>query len=219
MTSSAAKSSATTRAPWRASSKAWRPKPAPASRTRSPRPTPSAARRAERTVSTSSHPAVATSLVDVRRHRQDLAVLLDGLLGAASPRPALEDPLAAGRADAGPELGFVEAAGDGRRQRLGVTGRARQDGVAVASGDLREGPAVGGHEGGARDHRFDRREAEPLVEAGHDRQLGLGVELDDPLVGDTGDEVDVGEEAERADEVHALAVARLADDRQRDVAL
>ncbi len=84
-------------------------------------------------------------------------------------------------------------------------------------GHLRQRPAVGRHQCGAGDHRLDGRQAEPLVEARHDGELGLCVELDDGFVGDAGDEVDVLAEPERADEVHALSVLRLADDRQRHV--
>ena len=159
-------------------------------------------------------------LGDVRRHRQHLAVLLDGELGAAPPRPAVEHALAAGGADAGAQLGVVEAAADRRGQRLGVAGRARQHGLAVGAGDLGQRAAVGGDERRAGGHRLDRRQAEALVEARHDGQLGLGVELDDALVGDAGDERRrASPQAELLDQVHALARLRLADDRQRDVAL
>ena len=61
---------------------------------------------------------------------------------------------------------------------------ALQHRLAVAAGDLGQGAAVGGDEADAGGHRLDRRQAEALVEAGHDGQLGLGVQLDDALVGD-----------------------------------
>ena len=73
-------------------------------------------------------------------------------------------------------------------ERVGVAGRALQHRLAVAAGDLGQGAAVGRHEGGASGHRLDRRQAEALVQARHDGQLRLGVELDDALVGDPGDE-------------------------------
>ena len=126
---------------------------------------------------------VAAQLGDVLRHRQHLAVLLDGELGATRPRPALEHTATAGFADGGAQLGVGEGAPDRRRQVAGVALAAPEHGVAVGAGDLGQRATVGGDERCAGAHRLDRREAEALVEAGHDRQLGLAVELDDALVG------------------------------------
>ena len=134
------------------------------------------------------------------------------------PRPALEDALAPGRADTGAQLGVVQAARDGGGQRSGVAGPARQHRLAVATGHLRQRPAVGRHQCGAGDHRLDRRQAEPLVQARDDGELGLGVQLDDASSVTPETKWTCVAEPERADEVHALAVLRLADDRQRDVA-
>ena len=74
--------------------------------------------------------------------------------------------------------------GSPRRATSASPAAALQHGLAVAAGDLGQGAAVGGDEAGAGGHRLDRRQAEALVEAGHDGQLGLGVQLDDALVGD-----------------------------------
>ncbi len=171
----------------------------------------------KRTVSIDQAAAVPCRLGDVLRHRQDLAVLLDGELRTASPRPPLDDPSPSGLADAGTQLGVVEAAPDRLGERIGVAGGALQHGVSVTAGDLGEGAAIGRHERRTRGHRLDRRQAEPLVQARHDRQLGLGVELDDALVGHPGHERDRVAEAVRVDEVHALAGLGPADDRQRHV--
>src|SRR6266542_4245522 len=129
-----------TSAPMRASSKAWRPNPAPASSTRSPRRTPS---RSKRMVSTSDA-AVPAQLADIVRHRQHLAVLLDGLRRAMVPGPTVDHPPAPGVPDTGAQPGIVEAAADGRGQRVGVAGRGLQHGLTVGAGDLRQGAAIGG---------------------------------------------------------------------------
>ena len=106
--------------PRRAASNTWRPKPAADVEHEV------AGLQAElgRTGSVStSDPAVPAQLGDVRRHGQDLAVLVDGELGAVPPAPALDHPLAAGGADP------VRAARGSSRprrmvrgQRLGVAG-------------------------------------------------------------------------------------------------
>ena len=159
------------------------------------------------------------SFCDVVWHRQHLAVLVDGHLGAASPAPPVDDPAAPGRTDARAQRGVVEATRDRRRERAGIAGRALQHRVAVGARHLGQRTAVGGDERDAGAHRLDGGQAEALVEARHDGQLGLGIELDDPLVGYPRHEVDVRAQTELVDEVHALAGLRLADDRQRDVAL
>ena len=56
-------------------------------------------------------------------------------------------------------------------------------GLAVGAGDLGQGAARGGDQADAGGHGLDRGQREALVQAGHDGQLGLGVELDDALVG------------------------------------
>ena len=62
---------------------------------------------------------------------------------------------------------------------------ALQHRVAVAAGDLGQRAAVGGDERRCRSHIASiAGQAEALVEARHDGQLGLGVQLDDALVGD-----------------------------------
>ena len=160
-------------------SNAWRPKPAPTSSTRSPRRRPSLSKRI---VSTQIAP-VPPQLLDVVRHRQHLAVLVDRHLRAAPPAPPLDDASAPGRADPGAQRGVVEAARDRRGERAGVAGRALQHRVAVGAGHLGQRASVGGDERRAGAHRLDGGQAEALVEARHDGQLGLGVQLDDPLVG------------------------------------
>ena len=164
-------------------------------------------------------PSVPPELGDVGRHRQHLAVLVDGHLGAALPRPTIEHALATGGADPGAGVGIVEATADRRGERVDVAGLAAEHRLAVDAGDLGEGAAVGGDERGTGTHRLDRRQAEPLVEARHDGQFGFGVELDDALVADARHELDVGQQAERLDQVHRVAGARLADDGERDVPL
>ena len=81
--------------------------------------------------------------------------------------------------------------------------------------DLGQGAAGGGHEGDAAGHGLDGRQREALVERGDDRDLGLGVELDDAVV------VDAAHELHRVLEAEALdgggddaALAGPADDHQ-----
>ena len=85
----------------------------------------------KRIVSTQTPRRCRAQLGHVLRHRQHLAVLLDGQLGAAAPAPSLDHPAPAGGADAGAELGVVEAAADAspparRRRRPGTTARSRR---------------------------------------------------------------------------------------------
>ena len=91
---------------------------------------------------------------------------------------------------------------------------AAEDGLAVGSSDLGGRAAVGRDQRGPRTHRLDGREAEPLVEARHHGQFRFGVELDDPLVGDSGDELDGLAEAIPLDQIHALAGLGSTDDGQ-----
>jgi hypothetical protein len=56
--------------------------------------------------------------------------------------------------------------------------------------------ATSGHPGA---HRLDGGQREALVERGDDGELGLGVQLDDALVGHAGDELDVVGEAQLVD--------------------
>ena len=158
---------------------------------------------------------VAAELVDVGRHGQHLAVLLDGHARRSAATSSARAPAGARRRRPGPRSsGSSRPRAIVAAQRLGVAGPARQHGVAVGAGDLGQRAAVGGDERRAGGHRLDGRQAEPLVQARHDGQLGLGVELDDALVGDAGHEVDVvGCSPSDVDQVHALAGLRLADDR------
>ena len=138
-----------------------------------------------------------------------------------APAPPLDHPLAAGGAD---PLAAAPASSRPRRMRggegVGVAGRARQHGVAVGAGHLGQGAAVGGHEAGAGGHRLDGGQREALVEAGHDGQLGLGVELDDALVGHAGHELTRRRRGRAARCGSAASPAlRPADDRERDVPL
>jgi hypothetical protein len=112
-------------------------------------------------------PSVPAQLVDVVRHRQHLAVLVDGQL-AQWRQLQRSTPAAAGVADAGAQLGVVEAAAD-RRERAS-TSPARHCSTVSPSRPVTSGsaPPSVGHEAGARGHRLDRREAEALVQAGHD---------------------------------------------------
>ena len=84
-------------------------------------------------------------------------------------------------------------------QRLGVAGRHEQGGVAVGADDLGQRAAGGGDERHAARHGLDGRQREALVERRHDGELGLGVQLDDALVGDAGHELDASREAELVD--------------------
>jgi len=120
--------------------------------------------------------------------------------------------------DPGTQLGVVEPAGDRGGKGIFVAGPTLQHRVAVGAGDLGERAAVGGDQWCAAAHRFDGWQAEALVQAGHDGHLGLGVELDDAFVADARHELDVRGEAVGVDEVHRVAGAGLADDRERHVA-
>ena len=71
----------------------------------------------------------------------------------------------------------------------GVARRHEEAGLVVAADDLGHGAAGGGDERHAARHRLDRGQREALVERRHARDLGLGVELDDALGGDAGDEL------------------------------
>ena len=104
-------------------------------------------------------------------------------------------------------------------QAVDVACPALQHRVAVAAGHLGQRAAVGGDQADAGRHRLDGRQAESLVQAGHDGQLGLGVELDDALVVHPADELDVRAQAEPIDQIVARAFAGLADDGQGHVAL
>ena len=175
--------------------------------------------RSRRTVSISRPAVAARQLGDVGRHGQDLAVLLDGQLGAAPPRPPLEHPLPPGGADAGSQL--RRRRGRGRSSPRARRRRPRHDRTVSPSRPVTSGrapPSVATSAGPGR-HRLDRRQAEALVQARHDRQLGLGVQLDDPLVVRRRTRTRRGRAGRAVDEVHALARLRLADDRERDVAL
>ena len=200
------------------------------SRRRRRAPGPPAARRArptDRSGSSASaggpgsdRTAVAMQLGDVGRHRQHLAVLLDGELGAAPPRPAVEHALASGGADAGAQLGVVEAAADRRGQRVGVAGRGTaapcRRRVPVTSGSAPPSVATS---------------AVPVTIASIAGRLNPSYRL-----GTTASSASAYSSTMRSsvtpdtnstcarrpsgvDQVHALAGLRLADDRQRDVAL
>ncbi len=68
-------------------------------------------------------------------------------------------------------------------QRVDIARLALQHRVAVAAGHLGQRTAVGGDQADAGRHRLDGRQAEAFVQAGHDGQLGFGVQLDDAFVG------------------------------------
>ncbi len=114
------------------------------------------ARRAGRSGSSASaayrQSAVALQLLDVGRHGQHLAVLVDGQLGAVPPAPPLDDPGAPGQPDAGAQFRIVEATaqgggqgGGGRAGRRGRGGlRGADGGVATESARLR-GRGAGRH--------------------------------------------------------------------------
>ena len=70
----------------------------------------------------------------------------------------------------------------------GGTRKAVSPSVPTTSG---RAPPVVATSGTPQRHRLDGRQREALVERRHDGQLGLGVELDDALVGHAGDELDV----------------------------
>ena len=125
------------------------------------------------------------------RHLEADPVLLDGLHGGVHPRPAVDDALAAAGADRAAEVVLLEGPAQLGGQRLAVARGHEHGGVAVGADDLGDGPAGGGHERHAAGHGLDGGEREALVERRHDGQLGLGVELDDPLLLDAGDELDV----------------------------
>ena len=109
-TSSCAQSSAYTVAPWRAASKAWRPKPAPASRNLSPGRRPSLL---NRIVSMVLSPLL--QFGSVVRHFENLAVLLNSELCAVSPTPARHDALATVLSDARTKFRAVETAANSGR--------------------------------------------------------------------------------------------------------
>src|SRR6478609_381751 len=88
-------------APLRYTSNAWRPAPAPMSRTRSP------GLRPRRSKSTVSMLVVPSALL----LGQPSAVLVDRLLRGVAPAPVVDDALAAGLADGAADLGVVEHVG------------------------------------------------------------------------------------------------------------
>ena len=104
------------------------------------------------------------------------------------------------------------------RERVGVARRHQEPGLAVGADDLGQRAARGGDQRHAARHRLDRREREALVERRHDRDLGLGVELDDALGGDARHEPHRVVEAEPLDERGDLAlVLGLADEHELGV--
>ena len=138
--------------------------------------------------------------LDGGRLGQQGPVVLDGADGGVAPGPAVDDPLAAGGTDAGPQLGVVEGGArswpPGPRCRPGAT---TQGGVVVGADDLGQGAAGGGDQRHAAGHGLDGRQREALVERRDDGHLGLGVELDDALLGHAGDERDDVAQAELVD--------------------
>ena len=217
-------SQATTRAPRRKASKAWRPKPQPRSSSRSP------GAQAERVVVDGEH---RLSACPSRWRRAGLGVAMraaryGGLAGAAgSPGldggrlgqqgPVLLDvPTAVWRQvqrsmtrwrPAAP----MRARSSGSSRAMAILaaraslspGGDHQRGVVVGADDLGQGAAGGGDERDAARHGLDGRQREALVERGHDGQLGLGVQLDDALLGHAGDERDDVAQAELVDAVRA----------------
>ena len=112
-----------------------------------------------------------------RRGAREGLALDDGLVAGGGPGrgdlpgEAAHDPLAPGRAEARPQVGVVEQAGDGAGQRARVVGRHEQPGLPVGADDFGQGAARRGDDGDAAGHRLDGRQREPLVERGHDRHL------------------------------------------------
>ena len=124
------------------------------------------------------------------------------------------------RAHRGREVGVVEAAAQRRGQRIHVARRAREHGVAVGARHLRKGAAGRWPRGRCRSPSPPRPAARSLRRGGHDGELGLGVELDDPLVAHARDELHGAGESEPLDGLGRLPTRLwLADDRERDVAL
>ena len=88
--------------------------------------------------------------LDVGRLGQQGPVLLDGADRGVAPGPAVDDPLAAGGADARP----AARGRRGRRRILAASaslspGGTQQGGLAVGADDLGQGAAGGGHQGHA----------------------------------------------------------------------
>jgi hypothetical protein len=178
------------------------------SSTRSPGPT---GKRSKSTVSTGPL---------LRDARQDAAVPGDGRGGDRAPGEALDDAGAAGSAEAGGELGIVEEPSDGSGQRLRVARRDVQGGHAVGADDLGQRAGRRRDERRPARHRLDRRQAEPLVQAGDDGHLRRAEQVDERRLADAVDEADLVGEAEPLDRRgRGAARPRAPDDDQLDVAL
>ena len=110
------------------------------------------------------------------------------------PGEAVDHPFAAGRSQAGPQGGVVEEARDGAGQCPGIVGGNQQAGLPVDAHDFGQRTPGGGDHGHAAGHRLDGRQGEPLVQRGHDGDLGLPVQAGQRVVAYPADALhDVGE--------------------------
>src|SRR6478735_2149530 len=167
--SSASMSNATTSAPRRYISKAWRPPPAPMSSTRSPGSRPS---RSKSTVSTGALLLLTPVVGD------DFFVGGRDLDGHRPPAEQLVDALAPGRAVPRPSLGVVEHLRDRGLELADVAGGDQVGAQPVGSDDLGNGSGVGDDQRGGAGHQLGRRQREALVERGHAGELGRAHQLD-----------------------------------------
>src|SRR6478735_5337177 len=153
--SSASMSNATTSAPRRYISNAWRPPPAPMSSTRSP------GRRPSRSKSTVSTGALLLFAPIVGDH----FLVGDGdLRGHGPPAEQLVHALAAGGAVPGATLRVVEHPRDGDLELADVAGRDQVGAQPVGADDLGDGPGVGDDQRRGTGHQLRGRQREALVE-------------------------------------------------------
>src|SRR3954454_15636178 len=206
--SSASMSNATTSAPRRYISNAWRPPPAPMSRTRSPGSSPS---RSKSTVSTGALLLVVGDHFFVRRGDLDRH---------GAPAEELLDALAAGRAVPRLPLRVVEQGRDRGLELAHVAGGDQVGAQPVGADDLRDRARVGGDQGRGAGHQLRGGKREALVEGRHAGQLGGAHQLDELRVADTVHEVDVVADRELVDELLGAATGLgLGDQEELEVAL
>src|SRR6476661_4027680 len=200
--SSASWSNATTSAPRRYISKAWRPAPQPMSMTRSPGRSPS---RSKSTVSMPAH-----YLLVRRRRGHRHRVPAEPVQHPLAPRPA--HPVAS--------LGVVEQRGDRVLELADVAGRDQVGALAVGTDHLGDGSGPAHHERGLAGHQLGGRQREALVERRHAGHLRRTHHLDQLGVADAVDERDVPGDPELVDQLlGAPSGGGTGDEDQLDVTL
>ena len=149
---------------------------------------------------------------------QKCPVVLDGADCRVAPGPAFDHALAAGGTDAITQCFVVEGHGDLGGQGLAVARGNAQRSVVIGTNDLGESSASGGHQRHTAAHGLDRRQGEPLIERRDNSELCFGIQLDDALLGNAGDERDGVAQTQFVDDAgRGAALFEAPDDDQFDM--